>query len=72
MSRAVIAELQAKEKQFRALLESAPDPMVISDADGMIEMINRQTEILFGFSHAELVGQPVTMLVPERDRRYAS
>ena len=68
MSRAVIAELQAKEKEFRALLESAPDPMVISNAEGIIEMINRQTEVLFGFSHAELVGQPVQMLVRSRAR----
>ena len=67
VSRAVIAELEAKEKEFRALLESAPDPMVISDADGIIEMINRQTEVLFGFAHAELVGQPIGMLVPKRD-----
>jgi two-component system, sensor histidine kinase and response regulator len=72
VSRAVIVELEAKEKEFRALLESAPDPMVISNADGIIEMVNRQTEVLFGFSHDELVGRPVEMLVPERDRRAAA
>jgi two-component system, sensor histidine kinase and response regulator len=71
VSRAVIAELEAKEKQFRALLESAPDPMVISNADGIIEMVNRQTEILFGFSHGELVGKPVGMLVPDRGQTAA-
>ena len=58
VSRAVIAELEAKGKEFRALLESAPDPMVISNADGIIEMVNRETEVLFGFSHGELVGKP--------------
>src|SRR5678816_1166287 len=56
VSRAVITDLEAKEKEFRALLESAPDPMVISNADAMIEMVNRQTEVLFGFSYGELVG----------------
>jgi two-component system sensor histidine kinase/response regulator len=71
ISRAVIADLEAKEKEFRALLESAPDPMVISNAEGIIEMANRQTEVLFGFSHNELVGQPVEMLVPDRDRSVA-
>jgi two-component system sensor histidine kinase/response regulator len=72
VSQAVIADLEAKEKEFRALLESAPDPMVISNADEIIEMVNRQTEVLFGFSHGELVGQPVRMLVPDRDRSAAA
>jgi two-component system, sensor histidine kinase and response regulator len=72
VSRAVIAELEAKGKEFRALLESAPDPMVISNADGIIEMVNRETEVLFGFSHGELVGKPVNMLVPDRDPIAAS
>jgi two-component system sensor histidine kinase/response regulator len=68
VSRAVIAELEAKEKQFRALLESAPDPMVISNADGTIHMVNRQTDVLFGYSAGELVGKPVETLVPARYR----
>ncbi len=72
VSRAVIADLEAKGKEFRALLESAPDPMVISNADEIIEMVNRQTEVLFGFSHGELVGKPVQMLVPEWDRSTAA
>src|SRR5687768_14089426 len=66
VSKAVIADLEAKEKEFRALLDSAPDPMVISNAEGIIEMINRQTEVLFGFSHNDIVGQPISMLVPDR------
>ena len=72
VSQAVIADLEAKEKEFRALLESAPDPMVISNADEIIEMVNRQTEVLFGFSHGELVGQPVKMLVPDRNQSAAA
>jgi two-component system sensor histidine kinase/response regulator len=72
ISRAVIADLEAKEKEFRALLESAPDAMVISNADEIIEMVNRQTELLFGFSHGELVGQPVEMLVPDRNQSAGS
>ena len=68
VSRAVIAQIEAKEKEFRALLESAPDPLVISDADAVIEMVNRQTEVLFGFSPGELVGKPIATLVPDHDR----
>ena len=68
VSRAVIAQLEAKEKEFRALLESAPDPMVICNANGIIEIVNQQTEALFGFSHGELVGKPIATLVPDQNR----
>ena len=67
VSRAVIAQVEGKEKEFRALLESAPDPLVISNANGIIEIVNRQTEALFGFSQGELAGKPVAMLVPDQD-----
>jgi PAS domain S-box-containing protein len=54
------------EEQFRDLLESAPDAMVIVDAEGRITRVNRQTEQLFGYRREELLGQPVEVLVPER------
>lgn len=52
--------------QFRALLEAAPDAMVIADAKGRITLINAQTETLFGYRRDELLGQPVELLIPER------
>jgi PAS domain S-box-containing protein len=54
------------------LLESAPDGMVIVNADGRIVVVNSQTEILFGYSRQELIGQPVEILIPTRlDRLHA-
>lgn len=52
--------------QFRALLEAAPDAMVIANADGKISLVNAQTETLFGYRREELLGQFVEILIPER------
>ncbi len=60
--------LRVSEGKFRGLLESAPDAMVILDEQHRIALINAQTEDLFGYRRAELLGKPVEMLMPERDR----
>jgi PAS domain S-box-containing protein len=57
------------EDKFRALLESAPDAMVILGPDGLILLVNAQTEALFGYDRAELIGQPMEILVPDRFRK---
>src|SRR5262249_6365303 len=52
------------ESRFRALLESAPDAMVITDVQGTIVLVNSRTETLFGYSRDELVGRAIDFLVP--------
>ena len=56
------------EQRFGALLESAPDAMVIVDGAGTIKLVNAQTEALFGYPREELLGCPVEILVPGRFR----
>ena len=53
---------------FGALLESAPDAMVCIAADGRVVLVNAQAERLFGYQRAELIGQPVEILVPDAAR----
>jgi len=60
-----VAELNAR---FRSLLETAPDAMVLAGADGRMVLVNAQTEKLFGYARAELLGNTVDMLVPPRFR----
>jgi len=61
-------ELSRSDEQFRGLMESAPDAMVIADKQGIIKLVNVQTERLFGYARAELIGKKIEMLVPERFR----
>lgn len=68
---AAVVDITARaraEEQFRIAVESSPSGMVMIDSTGRIKMVNRLTEQLFGYDRAELLGQPVEVLLPERYR----
>jgi PAS domain S-box-containing protein len=60
--------IRGLELKPEALFELASDAVVGVGRDGLIELVNAQTEALFGFARTELLGQPVETLVPERFR----
>jgi PAS domain S-box-containing protein len=56
------------ETYFRTMLETAPDAIIIVDDCGRIAIVNRRAEDMFGYTRAELLGNAVEMLLPERAR----
>jgi len=50
------------------LFEVSPDALVVINSEGQITVVNRQTEKAFGYARAELIGQSIECLVPERLR----
>jgi PAS domain S-box-containing protein len=63
------ANRRRAEKRFRETLEAAPNGMLMVGRDGRIVLANAQMEKLFGYGKAEMLGQRVEMLVPERFRK---
>ena len=60
--------LRRSEERFRRMVELAPNAIVMIGQTGLIEMVNAETERVFGYTRNELLGKPVEMLVPERHR----
>jgi two-component system, sensor histidine kinase len=48
------------------LLQFSPDAMLVVDEHGVIQFSNETSTHLFGYSPAQLVGQPIKLLIPER------
>ena len=57
-----------QDERYRALTESAPDAIVTIDERSVIMSVNRATERIFGWTAAELIGQPLSVLMPEAYR----
>ncbi len=61
-------DLRASELRYRAIADSAPNAFVTSDAAGRIIGWNPSAERDFGYTPAEAIGQPLTLLIPQRLR----
>jgi PAS domain S-box-containing protein len=63
-----LERIRALEQRARELLDAAPDAIVVVDGSGGIVLVNGQTEKLFGYPRAELLGRPIEKLVPAASR----
>jgi diguanylate cyclase (GGDEF)-like protein/PAS domain S-box-containing protein len=63
-----VEERKRAADRFELAVESAPNAVVMMDAQGKIVLVNAHAAEMFGYGREELVGQPVEVLVPERFR----
>lgn len=68
MAQQLSRSLQQRETMLRSVTETAHDAIIAADAEGMIRFWNPGAERMFGYSAAEALGKPLTLLMPERFR----
>jgi adenylate cyclase len=61
-------ELSHSQARLEAILRSANDAIVSIDGDGTVVLWNAHASELFGYSVGEMVGEPLTAIIPERFR----
>jgi PAS domain S-box-containing protein len=63
-----IAAFQESEMRFRSVAQSANGAIISADSYGTIIAWNQEAQRIFGYEEAEVLGQPVTLLMPKRYR----
>ena len=54
---------------LRAVVEQAPDAIIFADCEGAVRIWNRRAEAVFGYAAAEVLGNSLDLIIPERLRR---
>jgi two-component system, cell cycle sensor histidine kinase and response regulator CckA len=60
-----ITAIKRAEERFRAVVECTASAILMVDENGIIALVNSETERLFGYTRDELVGESIDMLVPD-------
>lgn len=74
-----VTERRSKEKVFHdsfsaarllaSIIESSEDAIITKDLSGIVQSWNEAAERLYGYEASEIVGKPITILIPERLRQ---
>ena len=60
--------VRESEEQFRTLMQSATDAIILAGSDGNMIACNQAARDMFGRTSDEVIGQPLTLLMPDRYR----
>jgi PAS domain S-box-containing protein len=66
--RAEIERRNQSERNFRGLIDAAPDAILVIDTDGRVVRMNDEAERMFGYNRDDLLGRDVEIIIPERFR----
>ncbi|MBN2126035.1 MAG: PAS domain S-box protein, partial [Deltaproteobacteria bacterium] len=64
--RNLIRQLQASEKRFRTILDTATNAVISADEDHRILLFNNAAQTMFGYSRQEILGKDLEVLIPPR------
>jgi len=64
--RAEVERRNRSERNFRGLIDAAPDAILVIDTDARIVKVNDEAERMFGYPRDALLGRDVAMIIPER------
>lgn len=65
LSEEALRNLEESEERYRVVVETASDAVIIIDEDSRIEFVNGAAEKVFGYAAEEMLGESLTMLIPE-------
>jgi PAS domain S-box-containing protein len=68
---AALRESDERSRQLASIVESSDDSIISEDLDGIITTWNKGAEGLFGYTAEEVIGKPVTILMPHQDEELA-
>jgi len=64
----LLEDSRGREKHYLSIAQSARNAIISVDSEGHITFFNYAAETIFGYLFKEVIGKPVTMIMPERYR----